>query len=134
MPIFGFGCGTVKTDFPRRKITTEIYLQPGPTHATVQSFEKAMLENDPSIAPSMLYAWACMMEDVPFMNGAPNLTVEIPACDIARKFVRIKETRPDGLVSFEFSIGWPELSVDLMLPRPAFDEFCVRQQVQRLND
>lgn len=61
-------------------------------------------------------------------------TVEIPSCDITRKFVRIKETRPDGLVSFEFSIGWPELSVDLMLPRPAFEEFCVRQQVQRLND
>lgn len=61
-------------------------------------------------------------------------TVEVLACDVTRKFVRVKEVRTDGLVFFEFSIGWPELSVDLMLPRPAFDEFCVRQQVQRLND
>ena len=67
------------------------------------------------------------------MTKPVDPTVEIPACDVARKFVRIKEMRPDGLVSFEFSIGWPELSVDLMLPRSAFDEFCVRQQVQRLN-
>lgn len=62
----------------------------------------------------------------------PN--VEIPVCDIKRKFVRIKETRPDGLVSFEFSIGWPELSVDLMLPQAAFDDFCVQQQVKPLSD
>lgn len=68
------------------------------------------------------------------MTKPVDPTLEIPACDVSRKFVRIKETRPDGLVCFEFSIGWPELSVDLMLPRPAFDEFCVRQQVQRLND
>lgn len=68
------------------------------------------------------------------MTKPVDPTAEIPSCDMARKFVRIKETRPDGLVCFEFSIGWPELSVDLMLPWPAFDEFCVRQQVQRLND
>lgn len=60
-------------------------------------------------------------------------TVEVLACDIKRKFVRIKEVRTDGLVSFEFSIGWPELSVDLMLPQRAFDEFCVSQQVQCLT-
>ena len=55
-------------------------------------------------------------------------------CDIARKFVRIKQVRADGLVCFEFAIGWPELFVDLMLPRPAFDDFCVRQQVRLLSD
>ena len=55
-------------------------------------------------------------------------------CDIARKFVRIKQVRADGLVCFEFAIGWPELFVDLMLPQPAFDDFCVRQQVQLLSD
>lgn len=61
-------------------------------------------------------------------------TVEVLACDVTRKFVRVKEVRTDGLVFFEFSIGWPELAVDLMLPQTAFDEFCVRQQVQLLND
>jgi phenol hydroxylase P0 protein len=55
-------------------------------------------------------------------------------CDVTRKFVRIKQLRADGLVCFEFAIGWPELFVDLMLPRPAFDDFCVRQQVQLLSD
>jgi phenol hydroxylase P0 protein len=55
-------------------------------------------------------------------------------CDIARKFVRIKETRPDGLVVFEFSIGWPEQMVELVLPSAAFDEFCATNQVQRLQD
>jgi len=59
--------------------STEVYLKPGPAHATVESFERAMERSDPDIAPSMLYAWAAIMEGVPFANGAPNLTVDIPA-------------------------------------------------------
>lgn len=59
--------------------STETYIQPGPQHATVEAFEKAMEANDDAIAPSMLYAWAAIMEDVPFCNGAPNLSVDIPA-------------------------------------------------------
>ncbi len=59
--------------------STEIFLREGPSHQTLRTFEKAMLKNDATIAPSMLYAYACLMEDVPFMNGAPNLTVDIPA-------------------------------------------------------
>jgi myo-inositol-1-phosphate synthase len=58
--------------------STEIFLKPGPQHETVEAFEKAMEENDPAIAPSMIYAWAAMMEGVPFANGAPNLTVDLP--------------------------------------------------------
>jgi myo-inositol-1-phosphate synthase len=45
----------------------------------LKAFEKAMTKNDESIAPSMVYAYASLMEDVPFGNGAPNLTVDIPA-------------------------------------------------------
>ena len=59
--------------------STEIFLKPTAAHRTLKSFETAMQKNDPAIAPSMLYAWACLMEDVPFMNGAPNLTVDVPA-------------------------------------------------------
>ncbi|MDO8665109.1 MAG: inositol-3-phosphate synthase [Gemmatimonadales bacterium] len=59
--------------------STEIFIRPGPAHRTLKTFEKAMDKNDRSVAPSMLYAWACLMEDVPFMNGAPNLTVDIAA-------------------------------------------------------
>ncbi|MDO9143331.1 phenol hydroxylase subunit [Rhodoferax sp.] len=54
-------------------------------------------------------------------------------CDIKHKFVRVREVRPDGLVCFEFAIGWPELFVELMLPQPAFDDFCVQNQVQLLK-
>ncbi|MFN2400577.1 MAG: inositol-3-phosphate synthase [Gemmatimonadaceae bacterium] len=59
--------------------STEIFIRPGPQHATVEQFEKAMDRNDDAIAPSMLYAYASLMEGVPFANGAPNLTVDAPA-------------------------------------------------------
>ncbi|HEU4563800.1 MAG TPA: inositol-3-phosphate synthase [Gemmatimonadaceae bacterium] len=59
--------------------STEIFIKPGPQHATIEQFEKAMDRNDDAIAPSMLYAWAAIMEGVPFANGAPNLAVDTPA-------------------------------------------------------
>jgi len=59
--------------------STEIFIQPGPAHESLAVFEKAMDANDPAIAPSMLYAWAALMEGIPFANGAPNLTVDIKA-------------------------------------------------------
>jgi phenol hydroxylase P0 protein len=65
---------------------------------------------------------------------ATAATAERQPADIRRKFVRIRQVRTDGLVCFEFAIGWPELFVDLMLPRAAFDDFCLHQQVQLLSD
>jgi myo-inositol-1-phosphate synthase len=59
--------------------STEIFIEPGPQHQTIEAFEAAIDTNDPAIAPSMLYAYAAILEDVPFANGAPNLTVDIPA-------------------------------------------------------
>jgi len=59
--------------------STEIFLTPGPVHDTVESLEQAMRDNHEAIAPSMLYAWAALQEGVPFANGAPNLTVDLPA-------------------------------------------------------
>ena len=59
--------------------STEVFVTPHEVHATIESFEKAMEEDHPAIAPSMLYAWAAIMEGVPFANGAPNLCVDIPA-------------------------------------------------------
>jgi myo-inositol-1-phosphate synthase len=61
--------------------STEIFLRPGPAHETMEAFERAMVENDPSIAPSMLYAYAAIMEGVPYANGAPNLSADIPALE-----------------------------------------------------
>ena len=59
--------------------STEIYIKPGKVHESVEAFEKAMDESHEEIAPSMLYAWAAIMEGVPFANGAPNLSADIPA-------------------------------------------------------
>ncbi len=59
--------------------STEIYLEPGEAHANLESFEAAMQANDITIAPSMIYSYAALMEGVPFANGAPNLSVDIPA-------------------------------------------------------
>jgi myo-inositol-1-phosphate synthase len=59
--------------------STEVFIKPGPQHATLEQFEKAMDRNDDAIAPSMLYAWACIMEGVPYCNGAPNLAVDTAA-------------------------------------------------------
>ncbi|HEV7593792.1 MAG TPA: inositol-3-phosphate synthase, partial [Gemmatimonadaceae bacterium] len=59
--------------------STEIFIKAGPQHATIEQFEKAMEKNDDAIAPSMLYAYAAIMEGIPFANGAPNLCVDTPA-------------------------------------------------------
>jgi myo-inositol-1-phosphate synthase len=59
--------------------STEIFIKPGPQHATLEQFEKAMERNDQAISPSMLYAWACIMEGVAYCNGAPNLAVDTTA-------------------------------------------------------
>jgi len=61
--------------------STEIFISPGPSHWTLEAFEKAIDANDPTIAPSMLYAYAAILEKVPFANGAPNLTCDFPAIE-----------------------------------------------------
>lgn len=67
--------------------STEIYLKPEPVHQTIDSLEKAMKENHSAIAPSMVYAYAAIKSGVPFINGAPNLTVDIPAMvELARHY------------------------------------------------
>ncbi|HDL18111.1 MAG TPA: inositol-3-phosphate synthase [Bacteroidetes bacterium] len=59
--------------------STEIFLKSQPVHDTPASFEEGLEKNDPGIAPSMIYAYAALKSGVPFINGAPNLTVDIPA-------------------------------------------------------
>jgi myo-inositol-1-phosphate synthase len=58
--------------------STEVFIEPGPAHMDIESFERAIDADDPTIAPSMLYAYAAILEGVPFANGAPNLTVDTP--------------------------------------------------------
>ena len=59
--------------------STEAYFEPSEIHSTLAKFEQALRDNDPKIAPSMIYAYAALKSGVPFFNGAPNLTVDIPA-------------------------------------------------------
>jgi myo-inositol-1-phosphate synthase len=61
--------------------STEIFLTPSAVHRTLKSFERGLEQNDENIAPSMIYAYAALSEGVPYANGAPNLTVDVPALD-----------------------------------------------------
>ena len=59
--------------------STETFLEPSDVHRDVESFEAGLRESSPAIAPSMIYAYAAIKSGVPFANGAPNLTVDVPA-------------------------------------------------------
>ncbi len=59
--------------------STEKYIEPSEVHESLSAFEKGLKDNDPRIAPSMIYAYAALKLGIPFLNGAPNLTVDIPA-------------------------------------------------------
>src|SRR5271165_6473478 len=66
--------------------STESFIEPTAAHQSLKAFEKALTQNDEMIAPSMIYAYASLMEGVPFANGAPNLTVDLPVMrELARK-------------------------------------------------
>ena len=58
--------------------STEIFLEPRPVHRSIEAFEAGLEKNDRAIAPSQIYAYAALTEGVPFANGAPNLTVDLP--------------------------------------------------------
>jgi myo-inositol-1-phosphate synthase len=59
--------------------STEIFIEPGKAHLDIESLEKAIDANDDTISPAMLYAYAALLEGVPFANGAPNVAVDAPA-------------------------------------------------------
>jgi myo-inositol-1-phosphate synthase len=59
--------------------STEVYVEPTSVHQSIAAFEQGLLRDDPAITNSMIYAWACLKERVPFANGAPNLAVDFPA-------------------------------------------------------
>jgi len=66
--------------------STESYMEKQPVHESIEAFEKGLAASDPSISPSMIYAYASIMEGVPYINGSPQLTVDVPALSqLARK-------------------------------------------------
>lgn len=66
--------------------STEAFSEPAPLHESLESFEAGLAADDPAISPSQIYAYAALQSEVPFTNGAPNLTVDLPCMvDLARR-------------------------------------------------
>lgn len=66
--------------------STEIYIEESKVHQTIESFEKGLKSNSKLIAPSMIYAYAAIKMGIPYANGAPNLSCDIPALiELAKK-------------------------------------------------
>jgi len=65
--------------------STEVFHRAAAVHQTLKDFEIGLEKNDPEIAPSQIYAYAALKCGVPYANGAPNLTTDVPALlDLAR--------------------------------------------------
>ena len=59
--------------------STEIYYEASEIHETLANFEQALIDDNKLISPSMIYAYAALKMGIPYVNGAPNLTVDTPA-------------------------------------------------------
>ncbi|HBE84154.1 MAG TPA: inositol-3-phosphate synthase, partial [Blastocatellia bacterium] len=79
--------------------STEIFLEESEVHGTIEAFERGLYDNDALIAPSMIYAYAALMSGVPFANGAPNLSVDIPA------LTKLAETKGVPICGKDFKTG-----------------------------
>jgi myo-inositol-1-phosphate synthase len=79
--------------------STEAYSKPSNVHATMEAFEAGLKANSDDIAPSQVYAYAALMEGVPYANGAPNLTVDIPA------FVKYSQEKGIPISGRDFKTG-----------------------------
>lgn len=79
--------------------STETYLKPTEVHASLRNFEEGLKNNDSTISPSMLYAYAALTSGIPYINGAPNLTVDIPA------MVELAEKRGLAIAGKDFKTG-----------------------------
>lgn len=66
--------------------STETYIAESECHQSIAAFQKGLDNDDPAISNSQMYGWACLLEGVPYANGAPNLSVDFPAAyDLARE-------------------------------------------------
>jgi myo-inositol-1-phosphate synthase len=79
--------------------STEKYIEVSDVHQSVEAFEAGLKNNDPVIAPSMIYAYAAVKNGIPFVNGAPNLTCDIPA------IVKLAKTTGTPIAGKDFKTG-----------------------------
>lgn len=70
--------------------------------------------------------------DLPRASALDEINTD--AATLARRYVRITSREPNGMVAFEFSVGWPDMSVELALPEPQFNEFCSTHHVEFLTE
>lgn len=59
--------------------STEVFISPFEVHQSLEKLEDGLKANDENIPSSMIYAYAALHLGIPFANGAPNLTVDVPA-------------------------------------------------------
>ena len=79
--------------------STEAYQEPSAVHETIAAFEQGLKDNDDNISPSQIYAYAALQSDVPFANGAPNLSVDLPCMIELSKTRRVPIAGRAGSVS-----------------------------------
>ncbi|MCZ6665790.1 MAG: inositol-3-phosphate synthase, partial [Gammaproteobacteria bacterium] len=91
--------------------STEVFLQPAACHRSISAFDSGLDADDPAISPSQLYAYAAIMEGVPYANGAPNLSADFPALE------RLAIERAVPIVGKDFKTGQTLIKTTLA---PAF--------------
>jgi myo-inositol-1-phosphate synthase len=79
--------------------STEAYQEPSDVHASVAAFEQGLRDSDPNISPSQIYAYAALQSEVPFANGAPNLSVDLDC------MLELSETRGVPIAGKDFKTG-----------------------------
>ena len=79
--------------------STEAYQEPSPVHASVTAFEQGLRDNDENISPSQIYAYAALQSDVPFANGAPNLSVDLDC------MIELSKSRGVPIAGKDFKTG-----------------------------
>ncbi|MFQ5583863.1 MAG: inositol-3-phosphate synthase [Calditrichia bacterium] len=79
--------------------STEVFMREHEVHKDMATFEKALKENHPAIAPSMIYAYAAVKMGIPYANGAPNLTADVPA------FYELAKETHTPIVGKDFKTG-----------------------------
>ena len=79
--------------------STEAYQEPSAVHDTVAAFEQGLKDNDDNISPSQIYAYAALQSDVPFANGAPNLSVDLPC------MIELSQSRGVPIAGKDFKTG-----------------------------
>ena len=79
--------------------STEAFQEPSAVHSSVAAFEEGLKNNDPNISPSQIYVYASLQSDVPFANGAPNLSTDLDC------MVELSETRGVPIAGKDFKTG-----------------------------